>query len=169
VSHRLKIRLAAVASALALAGGLALTCAGPASAVTGYELCSNQSKGTYCAYAYVSPGYGDGSPVGPLAYGDSSETWSWADTDSTHEIFYGSTSSNLCMTVEADGVVYLEACNGGSIDAADEWTTVDYNGFEYFVSYYYGGDCLTADVYADRLNLQTCNLEGAQLWYGVSP
>jgi hypothetical protein len=154
---RLKIRLAAIASALALAGGLALSFAGQASAATS-ELCVNDG-GTLCAYfADTSPGYGAALRLSSTL----SDPFAYAVDGSFHEIFLAAYPD--CLAEEGSShVVEAAKCEGQS-NEQDEWVYEAQSNGEFVFINEATGLCLNADVYNDTVNAAGCSFGASQLW-----
>jgi len=101
----LKIRLAAIASALALAGGLTLTFAGPASA-SALILCS--SSGVCLVNHGAGADVTTTSQYGGTAwaYVSAGVTWDGRSMD------YVETGDGLCLTDDEAGYLYVNPCAG---------------------------------------------------------
>lgn len=168
---KLKIRFAAIASALALVGGLTLAVVSPASAVTGSFLCTDRTP-DWCAYIALTP---SGVPTGPGeqvlaaegAQGGPPPDWSYPVT-TEGEIFYSwdisGDSGELCLTADSGSGhdVQMEDCSASSWD---HWTPVGVSGDPGAVEFQNAGNnlCLHVDVYTDELNTYGCG-NSYELW-----
>lgn len=119
---KLKARLAAMASALALAGGLSLIFAGPASAVTDEPLCAvTPANKIYCVYFDNGASYGAVLHASFLLPPPGPDLFSYPVTKGvTGEIFYGGTNSDECLSQNGvSHIIQMEIC---ADNANQKWT-----------------------------------------------
>jgi hypothetical protein len=162
---QLKLKLAAIASAIALAVSLGVTFAGPAAATDDVRLCVNDTKGQQgCAEDYPTSGV----IVNLVTNIDNSSPWDIPGTSG--QISYP--GNNLCMELDkTDGnIIKLEPCQG---KASEEWTTSkgSEKGTTIFTNKYETDQCLNADPYGDYPAVigSKCNGGTNQEWFSPEP
>jgi hypothetical protein len=131
---QLRFKLAAIASSLALAGGLGIAFAGSAAATSEIKLCSFDQRTIVCSTANER----SGAPVEIGGYPGGGAPWD-AATSGTHQITYWDSKPSLCMELDATShnTVYLRSCAG---KASEEWTAITTHvtiGSRKLTAYYY--------------------------------
>jgi len=140
---KIRFRLAAIASALALTGAAGLAGAGAASAVTEFPWC-----GTTFFSCLLSNG--SGSAVGLVAYPGTEGPTHFASengiTTNGHDyVEYYQIGTNACLT-DSGGNVYLQTCSYG--DTREMWwydASVHYVVNDYATVHYGHDDCMSVN------------------------
>jgi hypothetical protein len=155
----LRFRLAAIASALALAVGAAVALAGPAFAKDGQTLCVTDVPGeTQCAYTNTSD----------FVYISNSAPTGWNEWDINtsgsgyHQI--ASTTGEGCIFLAAKGEqVYVTACDGYTYE---EWKIKSSNsqGLE-LQNKAFPSECLNDHYQVGQVNGAPCNGHTDQRWF----
>jgi hypothetical protein len=131
---QLRFKLAAIASSLALTGGLGVAFAGSAAATNEIKMCSFDQRTIVCSTATER----SNAPVEIGGYPGGGAPWD-APTSGKHQISYWDSHPTLCMELDASrhDTVFLESCKG---KAAEEWTAVKTHvtiGSKKLTAYYY--------------------------------
>jgi hypothetical protein len=149
---RLRFKLTAIASTLAVGAAMGLTFAGSASAADDQSLCAYTPDGYLCAIP-------DGSQVA-LSSGESYDWNTPSSKTGQISLYNGGSPGVQCMEVDASksNEIVLASCAGR---ASEEWEPVD------GVSYYnaYTGLCLNAHYQVGLVNAATCNYLEDEEWY----
>jgi hypothetical protein len=179
---KLKVRLAAIASGLALVGGLTIAFAGPASASLGTgELCTyafanglNPFSGNqYCAthksgQIAVSLSEGSGADWA-FDYNPSGSAWSEIDLLNSSGDYIG------CMAVTTADTVEVATCNGDNTELFEgiEYTAEDATTGAVMTGIWFvnkeTGLCLSSVVSTNDVRAEECVLEEVGAEYFPSP
>jgi hypothetical protein len=152
---KLRHKLAAISSAVALAAAMGVVWAGSAAAADDQSLCAYTPDGYICAI--------DTSPV-LLSSGESYDWNTPSSKTGQISLYNGGAPGVQCMQVDASmsNRIVLASCAG---KASEEWEPVSEGGGEYS---YYNADtnlCLNAHYQVDQLNAAPCNYLEDQEWY----
>jgi hypothetical protein len=142
---KLRFKLGAVASALALAASLGVAFAGPAAAASDVRLCVSQGKSGPAINCAVDVGEGL-NVMGAPENGTSGSAWN-APTSGKGEIVI-SGGTNYCMELNASkkDKIYLEPCKH---KASEEWDVV-------VGATVFGNQTVTAYVYQNVYKKKLC-------------
>jgi hypothetical protein len=163
---QLKLKLAAIASSIALAASMGVILAGPAAAATNSHICVNDSKGVQaCAFTY--PNNGDNVP---LEF-DSQTSTPWDTPSVQGQISTGVNLTSLCMQVHPGYTILINNCTGIS---SQRWTAEAgvAKGTTIWISVSNPNYCLNADPYSSPpvVNAAKCSTARNnvnQEWYQI--
>jgi hypothetical protein len=161
---KIRYRVAAIASAVALASAAGLAGAGSASAVTEFPWCG--SNFFFCLLSN-----GSGSPVGLVAYPDGSQaptnfaSENGVQTNGHDYVQYYQIGTNRCLT-DSGANVYLQTCAAKGADTRQMWWFDASPGYvvnDYATVHYGHDDCMSVNNSSgDAVIVDGCN-NGMQL------
>jgi len=157
----LRFKLAAIASAMALSVGAAVSFAAPAFAVDNQSLCVNDQatvSQVQCAYV-LSTGYVATKEAPP------SQKWDVNTSSSGYHQIKSTNKDGGCMAY-AGTEVYTTACDGYTFE---EFKIAYSNSVGYELqNEAYPSDCLNDHYQVHQVNLAPCNKGGDEIWYAAS-